>query len=140
MDTSFYPVLMSSDVAAAAAFYRDALGFRITFESEWYVSLILGTNELAIVAQDHATIPAGRGALPRGVLLNLEVDDVGAAHERLINSRGLSSVLPLRDEDFGQRHFIVEAPDGVLLDVIQPIAPTAEFAASYAAAPIDEQH
>ncbi len=31
-----------------------------------------------------------------------------------------------------QRHFIIEAPGGVLIDVIEPIEPSPEFAAAYA--------
>lgn len=31
--TGFYPVLMSSDVGAAAEFYRDLFGFQTTFET-----------------------------------------------------------------------------------------------------------
>ncbi|MGI5190702.1 VOC family protein [Promicromonospora sp. CA-289599] len=132
--TGLYPVLMSRDVTAAAAFYRDLLGFEVTYDSDWYVSLRLGTFELALVAHDHPTIPAGYHALPRGVLINLEVDDADEVHERLTGHAGLEPLLPLRDEDFGQRHFIVAAPDGVLLDVIQPIPPTAEYADAYAEA------
>ena len=37
--TSFYPVLMVENVAAAARFYRETLGFETTFEADWYVSL-----------------------------------------------------------------------------------------------------
>lgn len=132
--TGLYPVLMSRDVAVAAAFYRDLLGFEITYDSDWYVSLRLGTFELALVAHDHPTIPAGYRALPQGILVNLEVDDADAVHARLTGRAGLEPLLPLRDEDFGQRHFIVAAPDGVLLDVIQPIPPTAEYADAYAEA------
>lgn len=132
--TGLYPVLMSRDVAVAAAFYRDLLGFEITYDSDWYVSLRLGTFELALVAHDHPTIPAGYHALPQGVLINLEVDDADEVHARLTGHAGLEPLLPLRDEDFGQRHFIVAAPDGVLLDVIQPIPPTAEYADAYAEA------
>ena len=65
------------------------------------------------------------------MIVNLEVDDVDALHARLSGEHGLKPVLALRDVDFGQRHFIVPAPDGVLLDVIQPIPPTAEYAAAY---------
>lgn len=129
--TGLYPVLMSEDVAAAATFYRDALGFETTYDSDWYVSLRLGAFELGVVAHDHATVPAGYRGLPRGVIVNLEVDDVDAVHARLTDRTGLEPLLSLRDEDFGQRHFIVAAPDGVLLDVIQPIPPTAEYAAAY---------
>ncbi|MCD1571165.1 VOC family protein [Agromyces mediolanus] len=131
--TSCYPVLMSDDVAATARFYREELGFEATFESDWYVSLRLGEWELAVLDRGHDTIPAGYGAAAAGVLLNLEVDDVDAVHARLVGERGLEPVLALRDEAFGQRHFIVAAPDGVLLDVIQPIPPSAEFLAAYAA-------
>lgn len=132
--TGLYPVLMSRDVAVAAAFYRDLLGFETTYDSDWYVSLRLGTFELALVAHDHPTIPADYHALPQGVLINLEVDDADEVHARLTGRAGLEPLLPLRDEDFGQRHFIVAAPDGVLLDVIQPIPPTAEYADAYAEA------
>ena len=34
-------------------------------------------------------------------------------------------------EAFGQRHFITADPNGVLIDVIKPIPPSAEFAANY---------
>jgi len=129
--TGFYPVLTSHDVASAAAFYRDVLGFAVTYTSDWYVSLRLDTFELAILDARHPTIPDGYRALPSGVILNLEVDDVDAVHHRLVDEVGLRPVLTLRDESFGQRHFIVDAPDGVLLDVIQPIPPSAEYADAY---------
>lgn len=129
--TSFYPVLMSDDALETAAFYRDIVGFEVTFEMDWYVSLRLGAFELGVVQRDHPTVPDGYGSVSKGVILNLEVDDVDAVHERLVGRHELETVLPLRDEDFGQRHFIVAAPEGVLLDVIQPIAPSAEFAAAY---------
>jgi uncharacterized glyoxalase superfamily protein PhnB len=99
--TSFYPVLMSHDVAAAAHFYREVVGFEATFESDWYLSLRLNAFELAILDYGHATVPAGYGALPRGVILNLEVDDVDAVHRRLSGRPDIDVVLPLRDEDFG---------------------------------------
>lgn len=129
--TSFYPVLMTQDVATAAAFYRDALGFELTFESDWYISLRLGAFELALLAYDHATIPEGQRALPQGMILNLEVENVDAVHQRLTQKLGLDPILGLRSEDFGQRHFIVSAPDGVMLDVIQPIEPSAEYEDAY---------
>ncbi|UFU05650.1 VOC family protein [Ruania halotolerans] len=131
--TSLYPVLMSQDVGAAAAFYREVMGCETTFESDWYVSLRLGAFELAILAHDHATVPEKYRALPRGVIVNLEVEDVDALYSSVTSQAGLTPVLPLRDEPFGQRHFIIEAPDGVLLDAIQPIPPTAEYADAYAA-------
>lgn len=126
--TSSYPVLMSDDVAAAAAFYREVFGFVTTFETDWYVSLRHGTSELALLDPTHPTIPAGyRGSPARGVLLNLEVTDVDTVHAELSGRAGVEVVLPPRTEDFGQRHFIVAGPDRVLVDVITPIAPRGEY-------------
>ncbi len=41
----------------------------------------------------------------------------------------------LRSEELGQRHFITADPNGVLIDVIKPIPPSAEFLAHYTEAP-----
>ncbi|MGW9156866.1 VOC family protein [Microbacterium sp. NPDC055665] len=129
--TSFYPVLMVDDVAEAARFYREELGFEVAFAADWYVSLRFDGGELAILDRTHETIPHGFRQPVSGLLLNVEVPDAAAEHARLVAERGLAERLPLRDEAFGQRHFIVEAPGGVLIDVIEPIEPSAEFAAAY---------
>ncbi|ACQ80579.1 Glyoxalase/bleomycin resistance protein/dioxygenase [Beutenbergia cavernae DSM 12333] len=127
--TSSYPVLMSADVPAAATFFRDTFGFTDRFTSDWYVSLAHGSFELAVLDHRHATIPEGyRDAPAAGVLLNLEVEDVDALYAELAGREGIDVVLPLRSEDFGQRHFIVAGPDRVLVDVITPIPFAGEFA------------
>ena len=133
--TSWYPVIMSGDVAATAAFYVEHLDFRPLFTSDWYVHL--QSNEdpsvnLAILDKDHDTIPAPlRGRDASGVLLNFEVDDPDAIHAEAM-AAGLPILLSLRDEAFGQRHFITADPNGVMIDVIKPIPPSGEFAAGYA--------
>ncbi len=43
----------------------------------------------------------------------------------------LPMLVALRDEPHGQRHFITQDPNGVLIDVIRPIPPSAEFAQQY---------
>lgn len=131
--TSFYPVLMVDDVAASAQFYREVLGFQTTFEADWYVSLRFDGGELAILDRTHETIPAGFREPVSGLLLNVEVEDAAAEHTRMVGEMRLDERLPLRDEAFGQRHFIVEAPGGVLIDVIEPIEPSAEFTEAYSA-------
>ena len=66
------------------------------------------------------------------MLINFEVEDPDAVYERL-QAAGVPVLHTLRDEDFGQRHFIVADPNGVMIDVIKPIPPSAEYAAQYAA-------
>jgi catechol 2,3-dioxygenase-like lactoylglutathione lyase family enzyme len=128
---SSYPVLMTADVAASTRFWVETFQFETTFTSDWYVSLRRGPWELAVLDADHPTVPAShRGRTAAGVLVNLEVDDVDAEHARVRDR--VRVVLPLRSEEFGQRHFIAEGPDGVLVDVITPIPPSGEFADAFA--------
>ena len=134
--TSSYPVLMTTDVAATAAFYRNHFGFQPTFETDWYVSLRRDQWELAVLDSKHETIPAAyRGPVAGGMLLNLEVDDVDAEWERL---RNLEVLLPIRTEEFGQRHFILAGPDGVLIDVITNVEPAEVYASRFAPDYLDE--
>lgn len=132
--TSYYPVLMTDDVAGTAAFYVEHFQFKPLFDSDWYVHLQSTEDEgvnLAILAGDHETVPLeGRGRAS-GVLLNFEVEDPDAVYARLVEA-GLPILRTLRDEPFGQRHFITRDPNGVLIDVIKPIAPGEAFLAQYA--------
>lgn len=132
--TSYYPVLMTGDVTATMRFYVEHFRFKPLFESDWYVHLQSSEDKrvnLGIVQGDHETIPeAGRGRAG-GLLINFEVRDVDAVHAR-VAAAGLPILRSLRDEPFGQRHFITQDPNGVLIDVIKPIPPSAEFLAQYA--------
>lgn len=133
---SFYPVICTSDVAASRAFYTGHFGFEVTFEADWYVSLRRPEPphyELALLDHTHETLPARYRTPVRGLVLNFEVSDVDAEHRRLVGAAGLTEELALRSEDFGQRHFIVAAPDGVLIDVITPIEPAASYAGQFVA-------
>ncbi len=135
---SLYPVLATNDLAGTADFYRRHFDFETTFESEWYVSLRARQWELALLAADHETIPhAYRGRTADGILLNFEVDDVDAVHRELTKA-GLTAVLPLRSEDFGQRHAIFAGPDGVLIDIITPIPPVGQYAAQFSEEALEE--
>lgn len=132
--TSYYPVIMVDDVAATVDFYVRHFRFRPLFDSDWYAHLQSSEDEgvnLAILQGDHETIPPeGRGRAS-GVLLNFEVSEPDAVYAE-VQAAGLPILRTLRDEPFGQRHFITRDPNGVLIDVIKPIPPSAEFLAQYA--------
>ena len=132
--TSSYPVLMVDDVAATAAFYVRHFRFKPLFASDWYVHLQSAedaTVNLALLDGSHETIPAvGRGRAC-GIILNFEVEDVDAEFARA-EADGLPVLLALRDEAFGQRHFITADPNGVLIDVITTIPATGAYIGQYA--------
>lgn len=135
MLTSCYPVLCTADVVRSSRFWTTWFDFTTTFEADWYVSLERRVGdrsfELGLVAADHSTVPAGYRTPARGLLVNMEVDDVDAQWRRLIVDGKLEPALSLRTEDFGQRHFIVPGPDGVLVDVITNVPASAEYSALY---------
>jgi catechol 2,3-dioxygenase-like lactoylglutathione lyase family enzyme len=132
---SFYPVLMTDKIAATRDFYVQHFGFHITFEADWYVSLKSGDEryELAFVDFHHETVVAAYQTPVQGLLLNFEVENVDAEYDRLINTVGLPLRRDLLTEEFGQRHFATSDPNGVLIDVIQVIPPSDEYASQYKA-------
>jgi catechol 2,3-dioxygenase-like lactoylglutathione lyase family enzyme len=130
---SFYPVLLTADVRASTRFYTEHMGFEKVFESDWYVSLKHLENptyELAIISHDHETIPEGYRRSTSALLLNFEVPSVESEYERL-RAAGVKILQPLEDLPAGQRHFICQAPGGVMVDVIQETPPSPEFAEHY---------
>lgn len=131
--TGFYPVICTPRLRESHEFYTRWFGFETTFETDWYVSLRRGSHELALLDHTHPTLSAGFRRPAQGLLLNFEVTDVDAEWERLVVRGGLRPELELRSEGFGQRHFIVADPNGVLIDVIMPIPPSAEYADAFAA-------
>ncbi len=127
---SLYPVLLVGDVEPSAVFYETHFGFQRVFSSSWYVHLRASNApiELAIMVYDHETIPSIGRQKTSGLLLSFEVPDAAADYARLAAS--LPMLQPLRDEPFGQRHFICADPNGILLDVITPIEPDPQWLAA----------
>ena len=130
MFSNLYPLIQVRDVAATAAFYIQHFGFTPVFESDWYVQLRGGDrqNELAIIGFDHESIPPAGRQPTSGLILSFEVADAAADTVRLADA-GVPIVQALRDEVFGQRHFIAADPNGIFVDVITPIEPDPDWLA-----------
>ncbi len=132
--TQYYPVILTDDVAGTAAFYQRHFRFESLFDSGWYVHLQSLEDKrvnLGIVQFDHETVPPAGRKKAAGMIINFEVKDPDEIYER-VKAAKLPILITLRDEDFGQRHFITADPNGVMIDVIKQIPPSAEFAAQYA--------
>lgn len=130
--TSLYALIQVRNVSTTAKFYRDHFGFTPVFESDWYVQLrgpSAAGHELAIIAYDHESIPPEGREPTRGVILSFEVEDA-AETAAVLEAAGVRIAQPLRDEVFGQRHVIVADPNGILIDIITPIEPDADWLAA----------
>ena len=58
-------ILYCAEWAAAVAFYRDTLGFPVTFANDWFVEFALtDTARLSIADVRRATVPSGPAAVP----------------------------------------------------------------------------
>lgn len=130
--TALYPVLLTHDLPAARAFFERYLGLIPRFVSDWYVHLghPAAPVELGVMTALHHSIPADASTPSAGLLLSLEVPDAGVEHDRLV-ALGAPIIHPPRDEAWGQRHFLLRGPDGTLVDVIERIAPSGDYADAY---------
>ncbi len=132
MINSMYPVIRTKKIEETSQFYEKYFGFERTFESDWYISLKIGSQELAVLLPDHKTIPEvfrGRESGPE-TMLNFEIENVDAVYKRF-KSDGRKIHYEIKDEGWGQRHFIGEDPNGVAIDVIKVIPPSDDFLKQY---------
>lgn len=130
---SLYPVLLADDVQTSTAFWTEHFGFEPVFENEWYVQLINPSQpacQLGILLQSHESVPDFLRQTPQTVLLTLEVPDATKEFKRL-TAAGVEILQPPREEAWGQRHFISAGPDGVLIDIVEMIAASGEYATQY---------
>lgn len=122
----------AADPADSAGWFTEHFGFKVGIDLGWYVSTQHPDHpeiSLDFVQRDHESWPAAtRGRAVVGTMLAFLVDDVDAELERL-RSAGLEVVLPLVTEPWGQRRFQIAGPDGLLVEVLQMVAPDPQWLA-----------
>jgi len=131
--TSLFPDLCTEDVSACRDFYAKLFDMKVVFENDWYAQLQHPEDpriQIAFVRRDHESVPDGDRGTAAGVIVTFETEDAAALHARA-GTLGLPIVQPLRDEAWGQRHFMTRDPAGLLVDVAELIPPSAEFAGNY---------
>lgn len=127
-----FPVILSDNVPATRDFYMKLLGWRMDFDSDWFVHLRSHESsdvELGIMQVDHELVPAAFRKAPTGVTVTIVVDDVDAVFGRA-RSEGVAIVEEPRDLFYGQRRMLVTDPSGTLVDVSSECPPSEEFLAS----------
>lgn len=121
--------VITEKLAESKDFYTKILGFEVTFENEFYL-LMHSPGEsagISFLLPDHDTQqplfqPAFKG---EGMYLTIETDDVDRLYQE-IKAKGVAIKIDLRDEPWGDRHFAIQDPNGVGIDIVKYRAPEQE--------------
>ena len=131
--SSSFPVFIVANLDEARSFYSSYFAFKVAFQNEWYLHLVSESGiQVGFMLPNQPTQPeifhnAHDG---NGIILSLEVEDAESAFAEA-KEKSLNIVLELRSENWGQYHFCIKDPNGIYLDIVQAIEPTAEYQQNY---------
>lgn len=130
---SSLPVFIVRDLNGAKVFYTEHFGFGIAFENEWYLYLATESDvQIGFSLPDQVLQPQIFQKLwdGQGMIFSLEVEDADLTYAHA-KETSLNMVIELRSEDWGQRHFCIQDPNGINLDIIQAIEPSEAYRQGY---------
>jgi predicted enzyme related to lactoylglutathione lyase len=119
------PNLSSEAFVASRDFYVAMFDLVVSVElDDWYLQLMPESDamlNIGFVKPNHELF-AGRTASSGtyGVVLTIHVDDVDEAYKRA-KRLGAEIAAEIRNEDYGQRHFLVVDPNGLVLNVMSTL-------------------
>jgi uncharacterized glyoxalase superfamily protein PhnB len=130
---SSFPVFIVKDLDASKTFYTEHFGFNVVFSADWYIHLISKSGvQVGFMLPDQPTQPPifQNPHSGKGVIFSLEVESADEAFETA-KSKSMNVVHELQTEDWGQRHFCIQDPNGVYLDIVQSFEPTGKYKSDY---------
>ncbi len=118
--------IITPKLAESKAFYINYLGFGVSFENEFYLLLHTPNQEaeISFLLPDHPSqqslfqTPFGG----QGMYLTIEVDDVDKLYSEL-KKKGVDIKIEIRDEPWGDRHFAIQDPNGIGIDIVKYLPP-----------------
>lgn len=114
--------IITTKLAASKTFYTKYLGFGVTFENEFYLLLHTPNQETAIsfLLPDHPSQQPlfHKPFQGQGMYLTIEVPDVDKVYQE-IKKKGAVIKIDIRDEPWGDRHFAIEDPNGIGIDIVK---------------------
>jgi len=120
-----YPVVITPKLEECRNFYAKYFGFEIVFEADWYIQLKHPNGiELGFMKPNLANQPAflHDGYNGKGVIITYDVENVGTEYEKAQEREGIKIVFPYTEEEWGQKHFILEDPAGMFVDIVQQLS------------------
>lgn len=114
--------IVTAKLAESKAFYINNLGFGLTFENEFYLLLHTPNQqaEISFLLPNHPSQQPlfHRPFLGQGMYLTIEVDDVDSIYNNL-KKKGIPIKIDIRNESWGDRHFAIEDPNGIGIDIVK---------------------
>jgi len=114
--------ICSDDLEKSKKFYIDLFGFKVKYDSDWYVQLCSPDNselEYGIIKRNHELVPSEYQFKPNGMYVTFVVPDVDVTYGKALEL-GLPIVQEPKNEFYGQRRFLTQDPNGCLIDVCSP--------------------
>lgn len=118
-----YPIVCSDKFQKSVAFYEDYFGFVPALELDGFVILKREGREdsyLAIMDSMHGALPEQYRRPIQGMILNYPVTDVMSFYDHAYYE-GLNLKSEPQDVICGRKHFFVEDPNGILIDVAENV-------------------
>lgn len=114
--------ILTEKLAESKTFYTDNFGFGVTFENEFYLLMHTPNQEaeLSFLLPHHPTQQPffHKPFKGEGIYLTIEVDEVDKIYKDL-KKRGVEIKVDLKDEPWGDRHFAIEDPNGIAIDIVK---------------------
>lgn len=114
--------IVTEKLAETKKFYTEVLDFGITFENEFYLLLHTPNKsaEISFLLPNH---PSQQALFQKpfkgdGMYLTIEVEDIDALYQYLKN-KGTSIEIDIRNEPWGDRHFAIQDPNGIGIDLVK---------------------
>ncbi len=129
-------LICTDKVRECRDFYTTHFGFTTAFESSIYTQLTVesetgGAFSLAFMPPTNPFGPTFQAAYSgRGAYVTIQVAHAAEVFET-IRKAGAPIVQPVRDEAWGQRHFVTQDPHGTIVDVVESIAVVPGFYDKY---------
>jgi len=120
---AMFPVMVTSDLEAVKQFYETVFGFTAVFyDPNFYLHLKSPNNsiELGFLMPNLTSQPQFLHTImdPEGFVISLEVKDAASAYHEA-QKMELNVTMALKQEEWGQLHFMVQDPAGFKIDVVQ---------------------
>lgn len=114
--------IVTDKLQATKRFYTEKLGFKIVWESDWYLLLSTpdGEDTLSFLVPNHPTQALThfqKTFSGQGVYLTIEFDDVDAFYKQ-VRDKGVEIALDIRSEEWGDRHFAIIDPNNIGIDFV----------------------